>query len=151
MCCAGAGGSGRSGGIKGEASIGKTTWASCLTFPVAITGAAERARKDIKRLVVMLPVDVHLVGFAFGRLENMVGVSSTGRLCVAPRRDDTKERARYRVRGSSRKWLMSGVRMVSLMMGMIEGDSAPRCWRVVAQAGGRMTTGGVRGHRNSTR
>lgn len=94
VCCAGAGGSGRSGGIKGEASMGKTTWASCRVCPVATAGAAERARRESSRPVVMLAVDgdVHLAGrgLVVGRLENMVGASSRGPRGAGP--GGTKER-----------------------------------------------------------
>jgi len=87
VCCAGAGGSGRSGGIKGETSMGKTTWASCRVFAAATAGAAERARKESSRLVAMLAVDedVHLAGLVAGRLANMVGASSRGPRDVGPR------------------------------------------------------------------
>lgn len=111
VCCAGAGGSGRSGGIKGEASMGKTTWASCRACPVATAGAAERARRESSRPVVMLAVDgyVHLGGrgLGVGRLENMVGASSRGPRGVGP--GGTKEKE-FDIR---RWWLVEGVKWAS--------------------------------------
>jgi hypothetical protein len=66
--------------------MGKPTWAPCRVFPVATAGAAERARKESSRPVVMLAVDgvVHLAALVVGRLENMVGASSRGPRGVGP-------------------------------------------------------------------
>ena len=70
-CSAGAGGSGMRGAIGG-APMGRTSWASDLTFPAAEMGDAERARKDNSSWAVTRPAEVHLAPASF-LLGNMPG------------------------------------------------------------------------------